>query len=138
MGSLGSKLFRNDAALEACLVQDSDHVTIGASGDHVAKIQTALNRLDGSRIDPGELRAFRYGPSTAAAVLAYKRRRQIINRAYQTQADNIVGKMTIASLDKEMVIEESKPLPRPNPRAYSVSTAPVGSKTSVVPGPRRA
>jgi hypothetical protein len=31
-------------------------------------------------------------PSTAAGVLAYKRKRGIINRTYQTQPDNIVGK----------------------------------------------
>ena len=43
-----------------------------------------------------------YGPSTAAAVLSYKTKRQIINRSYQTTPDSIVGKMTIASLDAEM------------------------------------
>jgi hypothetical protein len=36
-------------------------------------------------------------------VLAYKRKRSIINFSFQTQADDIVGKMTVASLDKEMV-----------------------------------
>ena len=35
-------------------------------------------------------------------MLAYKQVRQIINRAYQTQADNVVGKMTIARLDEEI------------------------------------
>src|SRR5262249_41293895 len=40
---------------------------------------------------------------TAAAVLAYKRKRNIVNRTYQAQADNIVGKMTMAALDREMV-----------------------------------
>jgi hypothetical protein len=35
-------------------------------------------------------------------VLAFKRRRKIINFSYQTQEDNIVGKMTIAALDREM------------------------------------
>jgi hypothetical protein len=30
-------------------------------------------------------------PKTAAAVLAYKRRRNIVNTAYQTTADDIVG-----------------------------------------------
>jgi hypothetical protein len=43
-----------------------------------------------------------YGPSTALCVLVYERKRQIINRSYQTQADNIVGRMTIASLDQGM------------------------------------
>ena len=40
-------------------------------------------------------------------MLAYKRKRNIINRAYQTQVDNVVGKMTIASLDAEMLTKES-------------------------------
>jgi hypothetical protein len=38
--------------------------------------------------------------------LSYKKKRNIINRSYQTQADNIVGKMTIASLDNEMMARE--------------------------------
>jgi hypothetical protein len=32
----------------------------------------------------------------------YKTKRRIINYGYQQQADNIVGKMTIARLDREM------------------------------------
>jgi hypothetical protein len=43
-----------------------------------------------------------YGPATANAVLRYKRKRDIVNRSYQTSADNVVGKMTIASLDREI------------------------------------
>ena len=66
------------------------------------KIQMALILLDDLRIDSDELTAKRYGPSTAAAVLAFKKERNIINRSYQTQADDIVGKMTIAELDKEI------------------------------------
>jgi peptidoglycan hydrolase-like protein with peptidoglycan-binding domain len=100
---LSSSFFRGDAKLEACLVSDPAHVTPGATGDHVRKIQLALHLLNESRIDASELAARRYGPTTAAAVLAYKRKRQIINFSYQTTADNIVGKMTIASLDKEML-----------------------------------
>jgi hypothetical protein len=38
-----------------------------------------------------------YGKQTADAVLAYKKKRGIINRGYQASADNIVGKMTMAS-----------------------------------------
>jgi peptidoglycan hydrolase-like protein with peptidoglycan-binding domain len=79
---------------------------LGAAGDFVARIQSALLRLDGAQIDATEISARRYGPSTAAAVLAYKKKRKIINRTYQSQADNIVGKMTIAALDKEMLQTE--------------------------------
>jgi len=50
----------------------------------------------------------RYDPSTANAVLLYKKERNIINRSYQTQADNIVGKMTIAALDREMLAKENQ------------------------------
>ena len=35
--------------------------------------------------------------------MAYKQKRNIINYSYQTRADNIVGKMTIAALDEEML-----------------------------------
>jgi hypothetical protein len=100
--SLQSNLFSGDPALKACLVQDTSHVTQGAVGDHVNKIQTALNLVEGLEIDQSERDAKRYGPSTAAAVLQYKTERNIINLNYQTRPDNIVGKMTIAALDKEM------------------------------------
>jgi len=109
--ALSSRLFRGNRALESCAVQDSAHVTQGTTGEHVAKIQFALSELDGLVIDPVEVRAQRYGRSTAAAVLAYKRRRTIINRSYQNTADDIVGKMTIASMDKEMQQRELLPKP---------------------------
>lgn len=106
--ALGSQLFKGDPALEACLIRDASHVVQGARGDHVSKIQYALSLLDGARIAPEEVTAKNYGRSTADAVLAYKRRRQIINRSYQAQADDIVGKMTIAALDREMLLRENQ------------------------------
>jgi hypothetical protein len=109
---LQSELFRDDAALQACLVKDSAHVTPGSRGQHVAKIQTALSILEGALMDSEELGANLYGPSTADAVLAYKRKRDIVNRTYQQRADNIVGKMTIASLDREMAQGEQRKSPR--------------------------
>jgi hypothetical protein len=99
---LQSELFRSDPRLQKCLVSDPDHVTPGAVGDHVHKIHVALILLDGYDIESSDILAQRYGLSTAAAVLAFKRKRNIVNRSYQTQADNIVGKMTIAALDTEM------------------------------------
>lgn len=72
-------------------------------------IQIALNEVDGLIIDPGEIAAKRYGASTAAAVLAFKKKRKIINFAYQKTEDNIVGKMTIAELDKEMFDRQFTP-----------------------------
>ena len=109
--SLRSQLFRGDDKLEAAVVSDPSHIVPGAAGAHVAKIQAALIRIDGAAIDPGELQSARYGPSTAGAVLTYKKQRDIINRTYQTQADNIVGKMTIAALDREMLAKESEQPP---------------------------
>lgn len=100
--ALTSKLFAGDPRLEACALQDSAHVTRGARGEHVGKIQQALNRLDSAGLDEDGV----YGQLTAAAVLRYKRSRSIINRALQTQADDIVGKMTIASLDAEVARAE--------------------------------
>jgi hypothetical protein len=103
---LRSKLFRGDAKLEAAATSHPAHIVKGSIGRHVAKIQTALARLDGTMIDAAELQAMRYGLSTANAVLAYKEKRDIVNRSYQTQADNIVGIMTMAAMDKELVDQE--------------------------------
>ncbi len=103
---LVSELFRGDPRLEKCLIDDSAHVVRGDQGPFVAKIQYAVLVLEGGRIGPGELLARLYGPETAMAVLAYKSRRGIINAAYQTTPDNIVGKMTIRSLDVEMLAYE--------------------------------
>ena len=96
--ALQAELFRGDAKLEAAATIDSGHVTPGASGEHVRKIQVALIRLDGAKITADGI----YGPRTAAAVLAYKQKRNLVNRNYQTSADNIAGKMTIASMDAEL------------------------------------
>jgi hypothetical protein len=100
---LQSQAFRGDPKLEAAALYDTAHIVEGAIGPHVAKIQLALIFLDGSSISPSELQRAVYGPSTAKAVLAYKTKRAIINRAYQNTPDSIVGKLTMASLDREML-----------------------------------
>jgi hypothetical protein len=105
---LKSKLFRGDSKLEAAAISDPAHILHGATGPHVGKIQRALIVLDGATIDD-ELRKTVYGNATCTAVLAYKRKRSIINRSYQNTADNIVGKMTMARLDDEMVRWEMSP-----------------------------
>lgn len=92
--------------MEAAAVSDPAHIAQGAAGPHVAKIQEALMRLDDVRIDVPELNMARFGPSTADAVLAFKRKRNIVNRAYQSQPDNIVGKMTMAAMDEELAKQE--------------------------------
>jgi hypothetical protein len=100
---LRSLMLSSNQRLQACLVDDKAHVTQGDSGDHVALIQTALIILDGADI----VADGRFGPLTAAAVLSYKTKRGIINRSYQQRPDAIVGKMTIQSLDDEMLVLEA-------------------------------
>jgi len=106
---LNSDTLSGDERLEACLVDDSAHLTPGVQGDFVGKVQAALIFLDERTIDEQELNTQTYGPSTAAAVLRFKKKRKIINFAYETQEDDIVGKMTIKALDDEMAIAENAP-----------------------------
>lgn len=108
--ALRSDLFRDCPELQECLVRDAAHVTKGSVGNHVHLIQAALVALDGADIDLAEWNEQRYGETTADAVLAYKTRREIINRSYQSKPDNIVGKMTIASLDEEVWTRQHTPL----------------------------
>jgi hypothetical protein len=44
-------------------------------------------------------------------VLAYKRKRHIINPSYQTAPDNIVGIKTIAAMDRELNALPRPPMP---------------------------
>jgi peptidoglycan hydrolase-like protein with peptidoglycan-binding domain len=101
--ALQSRLFVGDTALEAAAASDAAHIVQGSSGPHVRKIQTGLNLLDDAKLNADGS----YGRLTAAAVLNYKRARAIINTARQTEADDIVGRMTIAALDAELVVAES-------------------------------
>ena len=103
--ALKSRLFRGDPKLEAAAASHAAHIARGASGKHVLKIQLAVARLDGVPITQDSI----YGPKTAAAVLAYKQKRNIVNPSYQTSADDIVGIMTMAALDKEMFQLENVP-----------------------------
>jgi peptidoglycan hydrolase-like protein with peptidoglycan-binding domain len=102
--ALQSRLFAGDPKLEAAAVSDAAHIEQGASGEHVRKIQVALTRLDGATIATDG----KFGPATAAAVLAFKKKRDIVNRSYQSQADSIVGRMTMAALDREMADAENE------------------------------
>jgi len=107
---LKSDTLAKDERLEACLVDDSAHLTLGVQGDFVAKVQAVLIFLDELTIDEKELESLTYGKSTAAAVLAFKKKRKIINRSYQQHEDDIVGKMTIKALDDELAIAENAPV----------------------------
>ena len=108
---LRSTTLKGSAALQACLVNDRAHVTQGAVGAHVGLIQKCLLVLEPSVISADEIRSRTYGRTTAASVLAYKKPRDIVNRSYQSQADNIVGKMTIARLDEDIAkVEQARTL----------------------------
>jgi len=116
--SLTSGLFKGDSKLEACAALDPSHIYQGAPagisvGDHVEKIQAALKIIDGAVIDPKELSGKRYGPSTAGAVLKFKTKRRILN--YKGELDPIVGKGTIAALDKLLPSPSSTPTATPGP-----------------------
>ena len=104
---LQSQLFRDDPQLQAAATDDQSHVTQGSRGEHVRLIQRALGYLNVPGVSGLEYTQAVYGSTTASAVLSYKTSRNIINRSYQQKADNIVGKMTIAALDSEVVRAES-------------------------------
>ncbi len=105
---LVSRWFSGNVRLQTCLVSDPAHVVTGDSGDHVSLIQEALQILDGAEISVEDLSDCVYGRSTAAAVLDFKKKRGIVNHAYQTSADDIVGKLTIRSLDTEIAAREQQ------------------------------
>ncbi len=105
--ALRSDLFKGDARLEAAAASDGSHIKSGDRGPFVAKIQNALNQLDKAGLDEDG----KYGTLTAKAVRKYKSARGIINRAYQTQADDIVGKMTVAAMDEELAKLSSSIVP---------------------------
>lgn len=105
---LSSESLRGDQKLEMAAISNPAHVVKRASGDHVSKIQRAIMQLDNATIERAELSSATYGDSTADAVLSYKQKRSIINRTYQPVADNITGIMTMAALDKELLVKEAQ------------------------------
>ena len=88
--ALKSLLFRGDAKLKSASTSNSGHIVKGAMGEHVRKIQYALANVGGENLKFDG----KYGPATAAAVLSFKRRYNIVNRTYQSEPDDIVGVMT--------------------------------------------
>ena len=111
---LFTKPKRNDR-LEACLLEDTAHVTLRVPrerGDHVSRIQAALFLVMPDVNLQDELGSAEYGPLTAEAVFRFKDTRtpKILNQAlHQTVPDNIVGKLTIKELDKELLKKQGKP-----------------------------
>lgn len=121
---LKSQLFKGDPKLEACLVSDPAHVFQGARGPHVGKIQEALITLGAGVISQDEIVGMTYGPTTAKTVLAFKGPPRNIMRSDQSAPDSIVGKLTIAALDREYFDFEN--LPPPPLASIFVSLTPDG------------
>jgi hypothetical protein len=103
---LRSKFLSQNKRLQDCLINDASHVQLGDKGDHVHIIQHALFLIESVAISKDEMATHSFGKTTQAAVLSYKSRRKIINTSYQKNADAIVGKMTIKSLDEEIAFLE--------------------------------
>ncbi len=110
MGLLKSKLFSKpleDDRLERCLVDDGAHVQAGDKGEFVLKIQIVLDTMLGTELRKLEPEV--YGPATARAVQDYKNSKTPkILQPWQTTADPVVGRRTIASLDQDMLEFESR------------------------------
>jgi hypothetical protein len=129
MGTLVSKHFTipKDRRFQNALDNDKDHIVPGSNGDHVLRIQTALETL--TAVDLGMERGD-YGSNTEDAVRAYKNdeSRKIL-QSYQTTADPIVGKRTMKSLDQEMHLFEIRkkggglviPKPKVKPKPKNMS-----------------
>ena len=103
-----SAAFKGDAALLACSQTNPAHIgrfTAGSKAAAVGKIQTALAAIFaalGMATPPGaQDAAGNYGNSTAAAVLALKKRIGLVN--YAGQYDDIVGIKTIHALDAALM-----------------------------------
>lgn len=139
---LRCRLFAGCKPLEACLVSDTAHVTPGARGEHVSRIQSALVRLRVMEPRQAVAEAGHYGPRTADAVLMYKRALRIVNHSYQSSADNIVGRMTVASLDHAIfVLDGGNGMPRrpaplgPHPQSPVSGGIPARTERSLVTAP---
>lgn len=117
MGILTSKDLSGDQRLQDCSIKDASHVVPGDRGPHVKKIQDALIKVAGQTIDPKELSASSYGPSTARAVEAFKRTQTPPLLNYKREIDPITGVKTITALDKLLKASPKPPPIPPTPPA---------------------
>lgn len=114
-----SQYFAGDSRLEKCANNPAYDIRTPQSGAHVAKIHSALNIIrDAVRnghslpappaIAQIEIANKNYSASTAKSIKQYKKDRNIINYAYQQDADDIIGVMTIRYLDEELAALEAR------------------------------
>ncbi|MBL9079626.1 MAG: hypothetical protein JNL08_19135 [Planctomycetes bacterium] len=127
---------RRNERLDRCLVDDRAHITLRQPperGEHVTRVHLALLTLLRNPNLGTEVARAEYGPSTAAAVLRFKRERNILNTAlHQTVPDNIVGKKTIAALDAEMAKRQLPPGRQPRLRVSPAPFVRLGFQPTVV------
>lgn len=122
MGVLRSRLFTDppNSKLESCAVSNAGHIVPGTVGNHVRRIQIAINQLAKVFLAMDGI----YGPKTAAAVVAFKEaQKPPLRQPGQSIADNIVGIRTIKALDDQMFDLENAP----QPLTGFISQTPFGS-----------
>ncbi|QDU27768.1 hypothetical protein ETAA8_28590 [Anatilimnocola aggregata] len=120
--TLKSDLFKKSQQLKDCEVKDSAHIVadeppkrrgVNNKGPHVPLIHKALRKVMSNPKfgleEPDEV----YGPLTAEVVRQFKLGPpMILNKALgQTTPDNIIGKLTIKELDRQVALLEGKELP---------------------------
>jgi hypothetical protein len=126
MGVLTSKVFTSaDPAttqkLEDCASAQPNevksHFALGQNGEHVRRVQEALQSVQQEHPELG-IPEFSvnglYDQKFASAIRVYKFKRNILN--YANKIDDIVGMKTIRSLDQENKSPPPKVNPKPSPR----------------------
>jgi len=122
MGVLTCRLFTvpHSNELERCALSNPDHIPPGSVGDHVKRIQIALNQVSNVFLAIDGI----YGPKTANAVVVFKEdQTPPLRQPGQPIADNIVGIRTIQALDEQMFKLENAP----QTQTGFISTTPFGS-----------
>jgi hypothetical protein len=136
MSTLKSRLFivtdtATNAKLEACATgipnEHSTHFTLNSSGEHIRLVQVALSRVKNR--EPGlKIPDFKidgnYSSDFARAVFRFKEAKGIKN--FAGKIDDIVGRKTIISLDREEGPAEILPVPQIPPDDF---TKPIPVKT---------
>jgi len=94
----------------------ASHFALGQSGENIRVLQQALSmiseRMPTLDVMPVTVTGV-YDAAFASAVAHYKRSRSILN--YAGAIDNIVGRKTIASLDRDLIALQGDPAPEPCP-----------------------
>ncbi len=98
--------FKDNAKLNACAINDADHISeqFAPRGPWVTLIKTALNAWavkQSPRVAPIPVNDF-FDRATGDLVAIYKTRQRPPILNFANQIDRIVGRKTVAALDKEL------------------------------------